>query len=210
MRENSFTKKMSKKSNTELEHIFANKSDYTNEALQAVIWELENRNLIEKSDIPSIEIPIPQLNEETSIPKENLKNNENPLKESETPPLYSKTTIQGFTIFFSTFFGVILLMSNLKEMNKPRARMEVLVFGITYAIFSSFLLNYLPRIFFISIIFNLIGYVILVEYFWNKNLGKDLKYKKKQIWKPLIISILFSLILLFILISNNEIPGIQL
>lgn len=210
MRENSFTKKMSKKSNTELENIFANKSDYTNEALQAVIWELENRNLIEKADIPSLEFPVSQNNGEALIPKENAKNNENPLKESETPPLYSKTTIQGFTIFFSTFFGVILLMSNLKEMNKPRARMEVLVFGITYAIFSSFLLNYLPRIFFISIIFNLIGYVILVEYFWNKNLGKDLKYKKKQIWKPLIISILFSLILLFILISNNEIPRIQL
>ena len=139
MRENSFTKKMSKKSNTELENIFANKSDYTNEALQAVIWELENRNLIEKADIPSLEFPISQNNEESSIPKENIKNNENPLKKSETPTLYSKTTIQGFTIFFSTFFGVILLMSNLKEMNKPKARMEVLVFGITYAIFSSFL-----------------------------------------------------------------------
>ena len=101
-------------------------------------------------------------------------------------------------------------MSNLKEMNKPKARMQVLVFGIVYAIFSSFLLNYLPRIFFISIIFNIIGYVILVEYFWNKNLGKDLEHKKKQIWKPLIISLLFSLIMLFILISNNEIQGIQL
>lgn len=210
MRENSFTKKMSKKSNSELENIFENKSDYTNEALQAVIWELENRNLIKKADIPSLELPIPEHIEETSIPKEDIKKSENTFKESETPSLYSKTTIQGFTIFFSTFFGVILLMSNLKEMNKPRARMEVLVFGITYAIFSSFLLNYLPRIFFISIIFNLIGYVILVEYFWNKNLGKNLNYKKKQIWKPLIISILFSLIMLFILISNNEIPGIQL
>jgi len=101
-------------------------------------------------------------------------------------------------------------MSNLKEMNKPKARMEVLVFGITYAILSSFILNYLPKIFFLSIIFNIIGYVILVEYFWNKSLGKDLKYKKKQIWKPLIISILLSLIMLFIIISNNEIPGIQL
>ena len=210
MRENSFTKKMSKKSNTELENIFANKSDYTNEALQAVIWELENRNLIEKADIPSLEFSISQHDEETSISKESPNNNKNTFKESETPSLYSKTTIQGFTIFFSTFFGVVLLMSNLKEMNKPKARMEVLVFGISYAILSSFILNYLPKIFFLSIIFNIIGYVILVEYFWNKSLGKDLKYKKKQIWKPLIISILLSLIMLFIIISNNEIPGIQL
>ena len=33
MRENSFTKKMKAKSNTELETIFENKSDYTDEAI---------------------------------------------------------------------------------------------------------------------------------------------------------------------------------
>lgn len=209
MRENSFTKKMKAKSNTELETIFENKSDYTDEAIQAVIWELENRNLIEKTDIPYLEFPITTHIEETSIPKENLANNESSFEKLETPILYSKKAILGFSIFFSSLFGAILLMSNLKEMNKPKARMQVLVFGITYVIFSSFILNYFPRMYFISIIFNIIGYAILVEYFWNKNLGKDFEHKKKQIWKPLIISLLFSLIMIFTLISNNEIPGIQ-
>ena len=51
MRTNSFTQKMSKKSNTELEQIIQEKKNYTQEALQAVIWELENRRLIKKGEI---------------------------------------------------------------------------------------------------------------------------------------------------------------
>ena len=51
MRTNGFTLKMSKKSNVELEGIIEEKSKYTEEALQAAIWELENRNLIERDEI---------------------------------------------------------------------------------------------------------------------------------------------------------------
>jgi hypothetical protein len=210
MRTNSFSIKMSKKSNHELEKIFEDKSNYTEEAVQAVIWELEKRNLIEKTAVlyqdPEKEDKVTDL----SVSKEVLDENESQFEELVQPVLYSKKAIQGFTIFFSTLFGAILLMSNLKEMNKPKARMQVLVFGIVYTVLSSFLLNYLPRMFFISIIFNLIGYAVLIEYFWNKNLGKNLEHKKKKIWKPLIISLLFTLIMLFILISNNEIPGMKL
>ena len=62
MNTNSFTLKMSKKSKQELEKIYEEKSKYTEEAVQSVIWELENRNLIEKSlelykDPESIYVP---------------------------------------------------------------------------------------------------------------------------------------------------------
>jgi hypothetical protein len=192
MRQNSFTNKMIKKSNTELESIFENKSDYTDEAIQAVIWELENRNLIKKTDIPSLKT---QIN--PNITKD-LENNESPFEELEIPILYSKKAIQGFTILFSTIFGAVLLMKNLKDMNKPKARAEVLVFGIAYTIFSIVLLNYLPKTFFITLLFNIIGYAVLVEYYWNKNLGKNLQHRKKEIWKPLIISISILVLIIFL------------
>lgn len=201
MRVNSFTLKMSKKSNHELEIILEEKNNYTEEAIQAVIWELENRNLIDKTEV---------LYEETSkenklttvpIPKEVLENSENPFEELVLPIIYSKKTIQGFTIFFTTIFGAILLMQNLKEMNKPKARVQVLVFGILYTVFSSILLNYLPKMLVITLLFNLVGYAVLTEFFWNKNLGKDLEYRKKQIWKPLIISILILLLIVFLQFS---------
>jgi hypothetical protein len=201
MRENSFTKKMREKSNTELEQIFENKSDYTDEAVQAVIWELENRNLIEKTDISYLETQVNSKIAETSVPKDDLEDDKSPFEELVLPILYSKKAIQGFSILFSTIFGVVLLMSNLKAMNKPKARVEVLVFGIAYSIFTVILLNYLPKMFFITLLFNIIGYAVLTEYYWNRNLGKDLQYRKKEVWKPLIISISIIVLLIFLQFS---------
>lgn len=201
MRENSFTKKMSSKSNHELETIFEEKEKYTEEAIQAVIWELENRNLREKT-VNSIKTP--ELKSEvanSTVPKKTLEGDKSPFEELVLPFLYSKKAIQGFTILFSTIFGAVLLMSNLKEQKKSKARIEVLIFGIAYTLISTIMLNYLPKMFFITLLFNIIGYTVLSEYFWNKYLGKDLQYRKKKIWKPIIISLLvtFIFVLLFFL-----------
>ncbi len=196
---------MLKKSDAELAYILQEKDTYTNEAIQAVIWELENRNLIEKGTIKPAIIPV-ENEIKVEEKKQNSKNtNESSFEALALPILYSKKAIQGFTIIFSTLFGAILLMSNLKKMNKPKARIEVFVFGIVYTIATTVLLNYLPKTFFLTLIFNIVGYAILIEYYWNNNLGKEIKHEKKQIKKPLIISLLFTLIMLFILISSNEI-----
>ena len=131
---------------------------------------------------------------------------ESPFEELVQPVLYSKKAIQGFTIFFSTLFGAVLLMSNLKEMNKPKERLQVLLFGIGYTVFTLVLLNFIPRVFFITLIFNIVGYAVLVEYFWNKFLGKETEHQKKAIAKPLIIS----LCILILIISLQFLPQIAL
>lgn len=196
MRTNNFTQNMLKKSNAALVHILEDKDTYTDEAIQAVIWELENRNIIEKGSI----IHNPVLLEKDILVEE--KEIEDipaaSIEELAIPTLYSKRAIQGFTIFFSTFFGAVLLMSNLKKVNKPKARMEVFVFGIGYTFLTILLLNYLPKTFFLTMVFNLIGYAVLVEYYWNKNLGKELKHQKKQISKLLIISFSILMFLVFL------------
>jgi hypothetical protein len=196
MRTNNFTQNMLKKSNAALAEILEDKETYTDEAIQAVIWELENRDIIEKGSI----IHNPVLLEKDILVEE--KEIEDipaaSIEELAIPTLYSKRAIQGFTIFFSTLFGAVLLMSNLKKLNKPRARMEVFVFGIGYTFLTILLLNYLPKTFFLTMVFNLIGYAVLVEYYWNKNLGKELKYQKKQISKPLIISFTILIFLVFL------------
>jgi hypothetical protein len=196
MRTNNFTQNMLKKSDAELEHIFEEKATYTDEAIQAVIWELENRNLIEKDTIKPTIIPAENATE-VEEQRDIKHTNESSFEALALPALYSKKAILGFTIFFSTLFGAILLMSNLKKMNKPKARNEVFVFGIVYTISIFVLLNYLPTTFFLTLIFNTVGYAILTEYYWNKNLGREFKHEKKQIQKPLIISLSVSAILLF-------------
>jgi magnesium-transporting ATPase (P-type) len=196
MNANSFTKIMSLKSNKELEIILKEKNDYNQEAIQAVVWEMEVRNLIQKTD----DLYKDTFKESDAIqPVEKaIDHNEHLSREMLLPHLYSKRAIQGFTLFFSTIFGVLLLMQNLKEMNKPVARNQVLFFGIAYTTISAILLNYLPKMFFVTLLFNMIGYAILSEFFWNKNLGNKLTYQKKEIWKPLIISFAVMLLLLLL------------
>jgi len=188
---------MLKKSDAELEHIFEEKNSYKDEAIQAVIWELENRNLIEKDTIKPVTIPVENEADVEGKQQDTKDISERSFEALALPFLYSKKAIQGFTIFFSTLFGAILLMSNLQKMNKPKARIEVFVFGIVYTIFTIVLLNYLPKTFFLTLIFNIVGYAILIEYYWNKNLGKEFKHEKKQVKKPLIISLSVLAVLVF-------------
>ena len=184
------------KSNKELKTILKKNNDYTQEAIQAVIWEMENRNLIDKSDV--LYKNTFKENNQIDTDEKNLDNNENPSKELILPVLYSKRAIQGFTIFFTTIFGAVLLMYNLKEMNKLKERNQVLIFGIVFTILSAILLNYLPKMIFTTLLFNLIGYAVLIEFFWKNNIEKELEYAKKEVWKPLTISIIILLLLLFL------------
>lgn len=200
MKENSYSKSMQSKSSQELESIIKNKIQYTDEALLAVIWELQKRDIITENEIKLEEsINKNKVPKETNIIQEsNL--NSSVFEELEKPTLYSKRALQGFTIFFSTIFGVVLMMYNLKATNKPKVRIQVLFFGICYTIGSVLLIEVIPKIYFINLIFNLIGYLILSEFFWNKHLGKDLKFAKKSVTKPLVISLLITFFLLFLIL----------
>lgn len=195
---------MSTKSNDDLVTILKEKDAYTKEAIQAVTWELENRGLLEKPIVEKTNTSKGNELTESVILKEKIESNKSPFEKLEVPFLYSKSAILGFTIFFSTIFGAILLMQNLKEMHKPKEKNQVLVFGIVFTLFSTIILNYLPKSFFTTLFLNLIGYVILSEYFWNLHLGKYLKHRTKEIWIPLGISILIVLTLIFLLFLSQN------
>ena len=197
MRTNHFTNTMSKKSNAELDAIIHDKSKYTDEAIQAVIWELENRELLEKDEIIVEKTSLEEALE-NSVSENVDEKSESSFEEFEKPVLYSKMAILGFTFFFSPIFGAVLLMSNLKAVNKPVARLQVLFFAIGYTVLSVFVLNYFPRTYFTTFIFNIIGYAILTEFFWNKTLGKNLQFIKKPVSKPLLISLLIISFLVFL------------
>ena len=188
MKQNSFVRIMQSKSDAELKSILEDRANYTFDALQAVVCELEKRELIEKDEI-ILEKPIQREVIKPKVEQQKI----------ELPTLYSKQALLGFTVFFSTIFGVVLLMSNLKIMKKSKERIQVLLFGISFVFLNIFLIDFLPKNFLTTLIINFIGYLILAEYFWNKSLGKELRYKKKPIAKPLIISLLITFFLLLII-----------
>ena len=190
---------MHNKSNEDLKRILENKSDYTFHAVEAVVWELEKRGVLEKGEI-ALEKPI----EETKKDAEKLKEST-----IENPELYSKTSLFGFTIFFSTIFGAFLLMQNFSRLGYFKARNQVLTFGIVYTFANIILLSVLPPNLLTSFLINVLGYTILSEIFWNRILGKEIKYTKRSIRTHLAISIgIVSLLIIIQLLAFQylEIP----
>src|SRR6056297_2952072 len=107
--------------------------------------------------------------------------------EEAVPELYSKTVILLFSILFSPIFSAVLLMSNLKSLGKPKARIQVLLFAVLYLIATAIVLQVFklpPNLTFVA---NVIGAAVLNEYFWNKHIG-DINYEKKSWIKPMLIS----------------------
>ncbi|WP_405564089.1 hypothetical protein [Polaribacter sp. Asnod6-C07] len=193
MKKNNFSLKFSEKSNAELENILENKYKYTDAAIQAVIWELEKREIISENAGAINEAVVDQKSQENIVvaKEENIRT-DSVFDEFELPVLYSKNAIKGFSIFFSVIFGAVLMMYNLKLMDKPKARIQVLIFGILYTIAIYIIVNTIHIQFFLSLTLNLFGASILTGLFWNKNLNKDLNYKSKSITKPLIISLIIT------------------
>ncbi|APG59901.1 hypothetical protein [Christiangramia salexigens] len=117
------------------------------------------------------------------------------------PRLYSKRVIWAFAILFSTLFAAVLLMSNMKSMDEKKGRMQVLIFGILFTIGVGISVETTQASSNLALPLNLLGGIILNEYFWNRYIGKEQEFEKKNWTKPAIISILicipFALLLIF-------------
>ena len=184
---------MSYKSDSELKEILNNQDKYTNEALQAVYWELEKRGLQEEVTIDEqlLETINSPVIEEKVVENqaENVDENSSPFDTFEKKKLYSKAAILGFSVFFSTIFGAVLLMYNMRVTQNYKARIQVLLFGLLYMVLLYTVVFFITPNFLVTLGLNYLGYTIMSEYFWNKYIGKNYDYEKKQIGKPLLISI---------------------
>lgn len=194
MSKNIFIEKFQDKTDAELQNIISDKKKYVEKARLASIQILKERNgnsqeleNAEKELIEEKEIAIQKHNLDEQKKKDHLTDDPN------APELYSKRVITVFSAIFSTIFGAVLLMYNMKQTNNEKGRIQVLVFGILYTILIIIVANALKTGFNITIILNLIGASILNEYFWNKFIGKEFFYRKRSWIKPAIISIIITI-----------------
>ncbi len=116
------------------------------------------------------------------------------------PKLYSKRVIYLFSVIFSTIFGTVLLMSNLKQINDTKARWEVLIFGIIFTIGTAITLHTVQLQSNLGLPLNILGAIILNEFFWNRSIGKETEFEKKSWHKPAIISAIITLPFVLILL----------
>lgn len=123
--------------------------------------------------------------------------------ESSKIKVYSKVAIKGFSFFFATVFGGVLLFRNLKSIGKHKDAWIVLSFSILYTALSIFVVNIPERPqTSVTYLLNLLGGYFLAEYFFKKHMGEERDYEKKKIWKPLIISILITIPLIWTMIDG--------
>lgn len=171
-------------------HLFAEKyKDYPQDELYEII---ERSNVYgEFARLGAIQV-LEERNG-TSEELEQLKNLINKIEytssDEESPQLYSKLLIRMFALFFGTLFGMILLMYNMKVTKNQTGRIQVLIFGILYMVMSYLLIREFDLDTNYSILINLIGGLILTEYFWNKFIGKTTQYMTKNWIKPTLITL---------------------
>ena len=131
----------------------------------------------------------------------------NSVEDSNAIELFSQLSIWGFCIAFGVVSGSILLAFNFKKLNKPKASVIVISFGILYTIFQYFAINYLEEVNFVikrlTFTFSVIGASILHYLFWENYIGKEINYRKKSIIIPLIICIVIFIPIIYSIIESE-------
>jgi hypothetical protein len=196
MSENRFIEKFQHKTDSELEYILENKKSYNEQAVAASIHILKERNG-KTPELESVESEIKIEKEKKEITREKTieehKKKNNITDDPNAPELHSKKVIMVFSGLFSTIFGAVLLMYNMKQTENQTGRIQLLIFGILYTIITLVVVNSLKIGGNIALIFNIAGGGILTEYFWNKFIGKEFQHRKRSWIKPAIISVLITI-----------------
>lgn len=193
---------MNGKSEEGLMNYLNNFSRYTPEAITAAVDELKRRGrLFSDEELNEINIKLQKrtnaADEEDRLFASNSAWRKNVVTDPNAPLLYSKGAIRAFSILFSTIFGAVLLSFNT---NDTKSKWIVIGSGIIYTTLTIIIVNFIPSNTIWVFLLNTAGGMGLTSNFWDKYVGKEVKYRAKPIWKPLLISIAVTIPFLLALI----------
>ena len=206
--DNQYQALMTSKSDEQLKNYLVNSEKYTKEAVTAAIQELQNRGKeVSEEELNEIKLTLEAKKKKENAEMAKMRTNpwtKNVVTDPDAPAFYSQRAIWGFSVIFTVVFGAALLSSNLKD--KGNARWVVLAFGVLYTGLAVFILSSINgRSAGLTIGINAVGAWIMNQFFWNKYVGQEKKYRAKPIWVPLIISIIITIpFLLAIIYSQPE------
>lgn len=125
--------------------------------------------------------------------------------ENNLPQIYSKRSIFGFSIFFSTLFGGVMLYKSLIDARKKSGAYIVLGFSVVLTVIQVVVGMMLdnPKSSY-AYLWGFVGGYILAYYFFPKYFPNEEQYHKKSIWIPLIIGILISAVFIALLFMEDQ------
>jgi hypothetical protein len=204
------TNEMREKSNYDLQEIIRKYPNEDKSRVIAALLELKRRDVLysedqklledlrEKENASSPDDDIPKVVTPLSIFRD-----PNIVDDFNAPRLYSRFSIRFFAILFSTFFGGILMAINFNRLGKKRELIYVLAFSIlySYGVFHATTLSP-ENTTTITLILNLLGSLLLEEFFWKRYIGKHFKFRRQSITGALMIGFGISVLLIYMMTSG--------
>ncbi|MFW5644769.1 MAG: hypothetical protein ACOCZL_02545 [Bacteroidota bacterium] len=207
---NPYTDEMREKSNYDLQQIIKSYPGEEKKKVIAALRELERRDVLYSDEQKLLEDLEDEENDHednkqkpVSLTPFSMLRDPNIVEDFNAPRLFSLYAIRFFAIIFSTFFGGILLSINLNRLGKKNEIFYVIAFSFLYSIVVYQVITYFPEnMTTATLILNLIGSLILEEFFWKRYIGKHFKFRRQPIGGVLLIGFGISLLLGYLLLSG--------
>ena len=201
-----YAKHHTKHKEEELRAIANNTDLYHDEARWAALETLKSRGIELSSEeqnlIADFKVQAEKAEQEALKRRKELDEKvESFISSANVPEYYSPAAILGFSIFFSVVFGGALMFWNLRKAGKKSAASIVLLVSFVLSFSASFLAAYFKLNQWMLLLVNVGGAILIIEYFWKKNLGTQLVYKRKSLVKAIVISIGISVMVLGLLMQ---------
>ena len=202
-----YSDEMREKSNFDLQELVRNYQNEDKMFVIAALRELERRDVLYPEDRKLLEdledeMKTPVRFEKDVLPVTPFSMFRDPdiVDDFKAPKLYSRYAIRFFAIIFSTLFGGILLAINFNRLGKKREIAFVVVFSLLYSILVYRVTVLKPEnAATITLIMNLLGSLILEEFFWKRYIGRHFKFRKQAITGALMVGFGLSLILILLM-----------
>lgn len=203
--ENTYVSVMAFLSDEELERYLQHPEKYVPEAIEAAVAELKKRgrqfSAEEEARVRQMILQRKEalkhylMQEPAPVAKPDF-----PVSRSsgEMPALYPESSLYIISLLFNPFFASILLALNCQRTGKREGVLVALSFGFVYMILTLLIISLLKLNIYITLIFNVVGALLLHQWLWKKYLGQYEAYQPKPIWGPLLIFLLISVPLLLI------------
>jgi hypothetical protein len=200
-------KTLSEKTDEQLQAYLDNPARYSSEAVEIAIAEFQKRGrFFSDEELLILRDKLTEVHEERlEIEKKNWSNplrqwKQNVTNDIDAPFFYSHRAIYFLSILFGILTGSILLAINLNKIKKITGVWQVIIFGILFTIVEVSLLSKIPNSNGLTLCCNIGGAYILNVFFWNRFIGKNVKYRARPIWIPLIICIVITIPILLAII----------
>lgn len=202
-----FEKLMSTKSDEGLQDYIDRRTKFVPEAVEAAIAEMQKRGKVfSGEELSNIHRDLQgakaqeEQGRETSLSPWFSKWRKNVVKDLDAPVYYSPAAIYILSGLFTVLCGAILLAINCRKSSSKKGAWLVIGYAVIFMTLQFWILSMLPRNNpGLTMISSCIGAVIMNQFFWDRFIGRDTKFRARPVWIPVIIASVICI--LFILIA---------